>query len=56
MVEFYLKSKIEANRNAGEGRRSFGGGGDVSRHPGRDTGWSITPGLLNSMKYIPHAT
>jgi hypothetical protein len=46
MVGFCSKIKIEANRNAGEGRWSFGGGGDVSRHPGRDSGWSIAPGLL----------
>lgn len=52
MIEIYLKGKSEASQNTGERRRSFGGGGDVRRHPGRDSGWSIAPGLPYSLKKL----
>jgi len=45
MIGIYWKSKIKALQNAGERRRSFGGGGDVCWHPGRDSGWPFSSGL-----------
>lgn len=45
MIGIYWKSKIKTIQNAGERRRSFGGGGDVRWHPGRDSGWPFSSGL-----------